>query len=668
MSIRSYLTRYLGENGSLKRAMPGFVPRPQQQTVAAAIEAAMATPGGIALVEAGTGVGKTLAYLLPALQHARPNCRIVISTHTLALQSQLAEKDVPLAQSVWKKPVEAAVVKGRGNYLCLQDMDAARSDLWTVGDPQFMQIAKWSHTSGSGDVAELDFTYPNWSEIRANPDTCKQQECRFFDRCFYYRMRREAQEAEILLVNHALFLSDLAVRRSGEPDAKLLPDYDFVVFDEAHHLETAAAAAFGIAFSSARLPALMDKLRRTARSLDMNLERLKAIENSSQALFEPFLHGGRPEFVVSDILRGEPALQSARAQAAAIGTLLDSTATELLKQDTGGQPALKDRVDGLRRQCVRAKEELTLAFGGDDANFVRWGSLGRQRRGPSATINWTPVSVAPILQAALWKQPRPVGAALISATLSTDGGFGYVRKRLGIGDADPQITETIVGSPFDYPENCLLYLPRHLPMPSDDPGYAYDAASEMLALLEASKGGAFLLFTSYRAMNAAYDQITQSELPYPLLRQGEMPNPRLIQTFKEEKNAVLFGTQSFWEGVDIPGADLRLVIIDRLPFAVPDSPLHKARVDEITASGGDWFNDFALPQAQLRLKQGFGRLIRTSRDRGVVAILDTRLVRKTYGQRFLQFLPPARRVYDLAEVEAFFGGKAAGQIPEEINQ
>jgi len=668
MSIRSYLTRYLGENGSLKRAMPGFVPRPQQQTVAAAIEAAMATPGGIALVEAGTGVGKTLAYLLPALQHARPNCRIVISTHTLALQSQLAEKDVPLAQSVWKKPVEAAVVKGRGNYLCLQDMDAARSDLWTVGDPQFMQIAKWSHTSGSGDVAELDFTYPNWSEIRANPDTCKQQECRFFDRCFYYRMRREAQEAEILLVNHALFLSDLAVRRSGEPDAKLLPDYDFVVFDEAHHLETAAAAAFGIAFSSARLPALMDKLRRTARSLDMNLERLKAIENSSQALFEPFLHGGRPEFVVSDILRGEPALQSARAQAAAIGTLLDSTATELLKQDTGGQAALKDRVDGLRRQCVRAKEELTLAFGGDDANFVRWGSLGRQRRGPSATINWTPVSVAPILQAALWKQPRSVGAALISATLSTDGGFGYVRKRLGIGDADPQITETIVGSPFDYPENCLLYLPRHLPMPSDDPGYAYDAASEMLALLEASQGGAFLLFTSYRAMNAAYDQITQSELPYPLLRQGEMPNPRLIQTFKEEKNAVLFGTQSFWEGVDIPGADLRLVIIDRLPFAVPDSPLHKARVDEITASGGDWFNDFALPQAQLRLKQGFGRLIRTSRDRGVVAILDTRLVRKTYGQRFLQFLPPARRVYDLAEVEAFFGGKAAGQIPEEINQ
>ena len=259
---------------------------------------------------------------------------------------------------------------------------------------------------------------------------------------------------------------------------------------------------------------------------------------------------------------------------------------------------------------------MTLVFGGDDSNFVRWGSLGRTgRRGPSATINWTPISVAPILQAALWKEPRSVGAALISATLSTDGGFGYVRKRLGISDLDPNVTDTIVGSPFDYANRCLLYVPRHLPMPSDDPGYAYDSANEMIALIEASHGGAFLLFTSYRALNAAYDHLTQSDLPYPLLRQGEMPNGRLVQLFKEEKNAVLLGTQSFWEGVDVPGADLRLVIIDRLPFAVPDSPLHKARVDEITAAGGDWFGDFALPQAQLKLKQGFGRLIRTSADR-----------------------------------------------------
>ena len=656
MAINPYLNRYFGPQGVLKNALPGFSVRPQQQAAAAAVEAALALPGGIALIEAGTGVGKTLAYLIPALHRAKPNRRIIISTHTLALQSQLAEKDIPLVQSLWKKPIHSAVVKGRGNYLCLQDLDVARGDLWTVGDPQFTKVASWSRTTERGDVAEIDFTYPGWSDIRANVDTCKSQECRFFDRCFYYRMRREAQDAEILLVNHALFFSDLAVRRSGEADAKLLPDYDFVIFDEAHHLETAAASAFGVAFSSARLPVLLDKVRRVARSLDMSQERLKSIETYSQSLFEPFVLANRPDFFVSDILPGEAALQTARAQAAAIGTLLDSVATEMLKQDTGGQPALKDRIDGLRRQCIRAKEELLLVFGGDDANFVRWGSQSRQaRRGPQATLNWTPISVAPILQAALWREPRMVGAALISATLSTDGGFGYLRERLGLPDPGVSLTETIVGSPFDYEKNCLLYVPRHLPIPSDDPGYAYDAANEMLALLEASRGGAFLLFTSYRALNAAYEHLTQSDLPYPILRQGEMPNGRLIETFKAEKNAVLLGTQSFWEGVDVPGADLRLVIIDRIPFAVPDSPLNKARVDGITASGGDWFNDFALPQAQLKLKQGFGRLIRTAEDRGVVAILDTRLVRKNYGERFLRFLPPARRVFDIGQVQAFFG-------------
>ena len=230
-----------------------------------------------------------------------------------------------------------------------------------------------------------------------------------------------------------------------------------------------------------------------------------------------------------------------------------------------------------------------------------------------------------------------------------------MRERLGLPADDPKVTETVVGSPFDYAKNCLLYVPAHLPPPSDEPGYMHQAADEMIALVEASQGGAFLLFTSYRALNAAYEQLTQSDLPYPLLRQGEMPNARLVQAFKSEKDAVLFGTQSFWEGVDVPGMGLRLVIIDRIPFAVPDSPLHKARVDGITRAGGDWFRDFALPQAQLRLKQGFGRLIRTQTDRGVVAVLDTRLVRKSYGAEFLKFLPPARRAAGIEEVRAFFG-------------
>lgn len=650
------LSKAFEPGGALSKTLPGFVARPEQQAAAQAVEAALSRTGGIALIEAGTGVGKTLAYLIPAMQRARPEAKIIVSTHTLALQAQLAEKDVPLVRSLFKTPPDAAVVKGRGNYLCLQDYDAAQGDLWTVGDPQFLQIGQWSRTSPTGDVAELDFTYPGWMDIRANMDTCKGNECRFFDRCFYYAMRRSSQEAAIILTNHALFFSDLAMRARGEENT-LLPDYEFVVFDEAHHLETTAAAAFGIAFSSARLPTLMDKIRRTSRHLDMNLDRLKAVEVGGETLFAPFSHTAKPEFFVEEALGGRDALQASRAQVSALGMLLDGLALDLLKQDTGGNPALKDRVDGLRRQCVRAKDELDLLFGHDDPNFLRWGASragGTGRRGPQMTLNWTPISVAPLLAQTLWRAPRTVGAALVSATLSTDGGFGYVRERLGLAPDDALVTETIVGSPFDYAKNCLLYVPRHLPPPSDDAGYAYASVGEMLGLIEASGGGAFLLFTSHRALNAAYEQITQSDVPFPLLRQGEMPTARLIETFKAEPNAVLFGTQSFWEGVDVPGHALRLVVIDRLPFAVPDSPLHKARVDSITASGGDWFADFALPQALLKLKQGFGRLIRSSDDRGVVAILDTRLVRKSYGARFLRFLPPARRTSELDEVRAFF--------------
>lgn len=664
--MTNLIENFLGPKGKVAKALPGFTPRPQQLTVARAVEAAMRRPGEIALIEAGTGVGKTLAYLIPALKRARPDRKIIISTHTLALQAQLAEKDVPLVQSLWAKPVPASVVKGRGNYLCLQDYEASQGDLWTVGDPQFTEIGRWSRTTNTGDVSELDFTYPGWIDIRANTDTCRSQECRFFDRCFYYQMRRAAQDAAILLVNHALFFSDLVLRHSGEPDAKLLPDYDFVVFDEAHHLETAAAAAFGIAFSSGRLPALIEKIRRTARHLDISLDRLRAIDAASDLLFAPFAQAARPEFFVEEVLGGQDALQQSRSQVAGIGILLDGVATELLKQDTGGQAILKDRIDGLRRQCVRAKEELSLLFGGENANFVRWGTQSRgKRRGAAATLNWTPVSVGPILAEALWKTPRKIGAALISATLSTDGGFDYVKKRLGLPADDPSITSTVVGSPFDYAEKCLLSIPRHLPPPSEDPGYLFQAAEEMIGLIEASGGGAFLLFTSYRALNAAYDYLTQTDLPFPLLRQGEMPNARLLQAFKAEKNAVLFGTQSFWEGVDVPGDSLRLVIIDRIPFAVPDSPLHKARVQEITKAGGDWFNDFALPQAQLKLKQGFGRLIRTAEDRGVVAILDTRLIRKTYGERFLRFLPPARRVESTDEIQAFFQAASTTEVPEQ---
>lgn len=685
---------YFAADGALAHTLPNYLPRPQQIRAAEAVEQALSGPARVSLIEAGTGVGKTMAYLIPALLHARQDRKVVISTHTLALQSQLWERDIPTAQKLGKRPVKAALLKGRGNYLCLNELAAARGELWTAGDPGFAKIAEWSRETESGDMAELPFAYTNWADIRANVDTCKGQECRWYEECFYYRARRLAEEASLVLVNHALFFADLAVRQT-EPEARLLPDYDFVVFDEAHHLENAAAGAFGIAFSSGRLQALLARVRRGTRGLDIDESRLAVLEKEAESLFHPFVHAGRPEFVVEELLGDS--LDTARGQVAMIGALLDSLVTEIKHADIGHNQTVKDRVEGLIRQCVRAKEELTVLFNGTDENYLRWGSASASRgRGMQATLCWTPISVAPILSEALWKG-QDTGAALVSATLSTGGRFEFVKQRLGIAapiDSDPAVaegmlkaqapedgvcvaelaplkvapgvSELIVDSPFDYAANCLLYVARHLPSPTQSAGYGPRAIDEIIELVHASGGGAFLLFTSHRMLQEAHAALEAARIPFPLLRQGDMPGGRLISAFRQEKNAVLFGTQSFWEGVDVPGDTLRLVVIDRLPFAVPDSPLHKARVDAITRAGGDWFGQYALPAAQLRLKQGFGRLIRTSADRGVVAILDSRLATKSYGWQFLRHLPPAKRTFDLEAVRRFYaigGDDAAGAQP-----
>jgi ATP-dependent DNA helicase DinG len=315
-------------------------------------------------------------------------------------------------------------------------------------------------------------------------------------------------------------------------------------------------------------------------------------------------------------------------------------------------------VDGIRRQFTRAKEELQLVIGGSQDNFLRWGSVSRggARRGPSVTLNWTPIALGPLLGGSIWASGRTVGAALVSATLATDGGFHFLRERLGIAQDDPDVTETIVGSTFDYTKQCLLYVPRQMALPGDDPAYSDGVLEQIEALVTASQGGAFLLFTSHRALAMAHERLQELSLPFPLFRQGEMPNARLVEAFRQTGNGVLLGTFSFWEGVDVPGDVLRLVVIDRIPFAMPDSPLHRARVDKITAEGGDWFGEYALPQAEIRLKQGFGRLIRSSADRGVVAILDARLFRKNYGARILASLPPAPRTPNIDVVRDFYAG------------
>jgi ATP-dependent DNA helicase DinG len=630
--------------------MPGYHIREEQRQTTHSIAAAFARKNGIALIEAGTGVGKTLAYLIPAFLHARPERKVIISTHTLALQAQLWERDIPLVKSLIPKDVEVALLKGRGNYVCLQDLDAAAAELWTVGDPQFTHIREWSRKTETGDVAELPFTYQGWYDIRADADTCRKAECRHYDSCFYYQSKRIAEEASVILVNHALFLADLAVRRS-EPEARVLPDYSFVIFDEAHHLEDAASGAFGVTLSSSRLPALLAKLRRVSAQIDIGEDKLYGLETECRAIFEPFLMSNKSEFFIDECAGDR--MEELRGKVGLIGSSLVSLANNLAKADTDGNTSLKDRLEGLSRQIVRAREELNVLFYGEDPNYVRWGSVGAMPgRNAIASLSYTPVTVAPILSETLFGDGREAGVALISATLATNGNFMYLKERLGVPDG-PDLVELVAGSPFNYADHCLLYIPRHFPPPADTPEYTEKVAAEMAALVAAAGGGAFLLFTSHRQLGRVHAELKRLDLPYPILRQGDMPTSRLTQEFRDAEHAVLLGTQSFWEGVDVPGDALRLVVIDRLPFAMPDSPINKARVGTVTEQGGDWFRDYALPQAQLKLKQGFGRLIRTASDKGVVAILDSRIISKSYGFQFLKYLPPARRTFKIEDVHSF---------------
>jgi ATP-dependent DNA helicase DinG len=613
-------------------------------TVANALET-----GKVCLVEAGTGVGKTVAYLTPAIVQSLKGKPIIVSTHTINLQEQLMSKDIPLMQRAMPDaPLKPMLVKGRANYLCLWELDQARGDIFLHSDPLFERVLKWADQTENGDVSELDFSFPNWGEICSNQDTCRHQQCCYFNKCHYYGMRERASEADLIVVNHSLFFSDLAVRLT-DPKTSILPEYGAVIFDEAHHIEDVVSKVFGVEFHNHRVQSVLTRIKRR-KDIAITATEIDMVDSANQKLFTLFQDVPRSEYFFKEAL-SEDQKKEAEDAATELLSHIDGLNKHLSEQETEGNEDLQHRIEGFRRVLGRMRDDLQVLFFKEHDNYFKWCAKPNSNKFVNCCLHLTPIDVSAALEGSLWSRSDSI--VLTSATLANSGGFSYIRSRLGVPE---DAIEMVLGSPFNYKEQALLYVPRDLQFPSEKWEYVESVAKRIEELVELSGGRAFLLFTSYRMLNGVYD-ILKEKLPYKLLRQGEMSNDRLLDEFRKSESSCLLGVHSFWEGVDVKGEKLSCVIIDKLPFAAPDSPINKARCEAITDTGGDWFREYAIPQAQIRLKQGFGRLIRTKTDNGIVAILDSRILKKTYGREFLRYLPSCRGTAKLDEVEDFFRAK-----------
>jgi len=635
---------WLGPGGHVTQAVPGYEPRAAQLDMARAVLEALRSQGTL-LVEAGTGTGKTLAYLIPALLSGK---KIVISTGTKTLQDQIVQRDLPLLSRVWPDEVSAACMKGLPNYLCLRRFEEFRRSAASVhGEasralPLIEHFRQVSLTGDRAELAELELSAAIWQEVSSSSETRVGAKCRHHAECFVTRMRRQAEEARLVIVNHHLFFADLALR--GPHAGGVIPNYDAVIFDEAHMIEDIATDFFGVSVSTSKIEVLLRDAERAfvAAGLFAHGERLLSAVGLTAARFFETLPRPRAGESGRVPLMPETFLQRMQEPMFALDNALDA-----LQWFAHNEQAESEAVAQIARRAELIRNQVALIADGGPGDHVTW----TLTRGRSVSIGASPVEVGSVLSERLFLHG---GATILtSATLSTSGSFEYVKARWGVQDA----RELSLPSPFDYQEQAALYLPRGLGDPRDT-SFLDRAADEVRALVELTDGGAFVLCTSLRAMHQLAAR-TRPHLRQRVLVQGEAPNASLLDTFRADGNAVLFATAGFWQGVDVPGHALRLVIIDKLPFEVPSDPLVSARCTRLKARGQEPFMHYLVPAAALTLKQGFGRLIRSRADRGIVALLDERVSTKGYGKVFLRSLPAARRCSTLEELRTFWLGGTA---------
>jgi ATP-dependent DNA helicase DinG len=664
------LYQFFAPGGVLSKSHPAYEFRRGQLQMAQAVEEALEEKRHL-IAEAGTGTGKTLAYLLPVIRSGK---RVIISTGTKNLQEQLYFKDVPFLERALSpegdRKLSVCYMKGRNNYLC-------RKKLYDLTDQpvlsgleeieHYQSIAAWEKTTHTGDraeLAELPEASALWPKLDARADTCLGQKCKEYDRCFITEMRRRAAESDIIIVNHHLFFADLAIKLEADhaPDAGVLPDAGAVIFDEAHELEDVAGNYFGISVSNFR----MDELARDTENL---LQREKLYTPQMSGAIQSLRERSQLFFSLLPAQEGRFAFDTRREFLEENGEEFIALNQSLhrLTAEFEQLPQKPDEVFTLARRAQQLQVQLSFVMENEDPNTVFWierrgfrGGAGRgtnkAKRGSfeekssgrtNVHLQATPIEVGSILRECLWSKLET--AVLTSATLAVGGGYSYIRQRLGLEHA----RELIVPSHFDYESQAILYVPPNLPDPRT-PQFAAEASDVIRRLLEITRGRAFVLFTSYAQMNEIYDRLL-GLIEFPMLKQGDAPKSALLEEFRLTPNAVLFGTSSFWQGVDVQGEQLSCVIIDRLPFAVPSDPIVAARVKAIDRAGGNAFSDYQVPSAVITLKQGFGRLIRSLHDRGLLALLDNRILKKSYGRVFVESLPNYTKTTDLRKVEAFFG-------------